>query len=141
MTVTLTCTGDQESPSFSLLDALQNSTHALMDAEGYTSNEPSNELGDTAFTSSIHGCLSEKFTVLEMVYIIADRREIIVRHRIRDYIDLQYEIASNHPKSKQMFICQFADGTQARSRSSLSPNCSLYIRDTSGRLEIPISTK
>ena len=49
-----------------------------------------------------------------MVYIIAHRRELTIRRRFRDYIDLQYEIASIHPRSKQMFICQYADGTQAR---------------------------
>ena len=114
MTVTLTGTGDEESSSFSLLDTKQNSTNTLADAEGCTSCNPSRESGDTVSTSSIQGGLLEMFTILEMVYIIADRREITVHRRFRDYIDLQYEIASKHPRSKQMFICQFADGTQVR---------------------------
>lgn len=105
---------EDKSLLLSLPDIKQSVTHVNTNAESYRSSKLSQQ------SNYSEVCRSDKCTILEIEYMISERRKVIIPYILCDYIALQYEIASLHPKSKQMFICQFEDGTQARWKSLIS---------------------
>ena len=59
--------------------------------------------------------VEEQCTTLKLVYGSGKRKDFLIHRLLEDYSELQCEIARLHPKSKQLFVCQFTDGSLVRS--------------------------
>ena len=58
--------------------------------------------------------VNEQCTTLHFFYADGKKKDYLLHHLVDDYSSLQREIARLHPKSKQLFVCQFMGGLTVR---------------------------
>jgi hypothetical protein len=62
--------------------------------------------------------IAEKCTTIKFMYLSGHLKEVVIHRLLDDYSSIQREIARLHPKSTQIFFCQYIDGSQVRYRST-----------------------
>jgi hypothetical protein len=60
--------------------------------------------------------IAEQCTTIKFMYLSGHLKEIIIHRLLFDYSSIQREIARVHPKSTQIFFCQYIDGSPVRYR-------------------------
>lgn len=58
--------------------------------------------------------IAEQCTTITFMYLSGDMKEIVIHRLLNDYSSLQREISKVHPKSTQIFLCQYIGGSQMR---------------------------
>lgn len=58
--------------------------------------------------------IAEKCTTIKFMYLSGHLKEVVIHRLLDDYLSIQREIARLHPKSTQIFFCQYINGSQVR---------------------------